>query len=212
MVLTLATPVSEIQLAPGSALRLKQVTWQGYLALLQELGEQRATRLAYCNGILEIRMPGQLHEAINRVMAAIILTLADVLDLAFNDLGSTTLNRADLAQGVEPDSCFYIQKAEAGQGIAVPAELPPDLAIEVDIASSSANKLAIYEALGIPEVWLFPQGRLTIRTLQAEGHYAEAEQSVAFPQVSAAQLNGWIELRKAGTDLTVIKAVRAAFS
>lgn len=43
MALTLATPVSEIELIPGSAIRLKDVTKSQYLALLQELGEDRGT-------------------------------------------------------------------------------------------------------------------------------------------------------------------------
>ena len=209
MVLTLATPVSEIELVPGSAIRLKDVTWSRYLALLQELGEDRGTRLTYNDGTLEIRMPGQLHEAINRVLAAIILTLADSLNLEFNNLGSTTLNRSDLAKGIEPDSCFYIQNAEAGQGMAAPTDLPPDIAIEVDIANSSDSKLPIYEAMGVIEVWLYREGHLTIKALQTIG-YIDMEQSIAFPMVSAVQLNEWIELRKTGTDLTVMKAVRAA--
>ena len=212
MVLTLATAVSEIELVPGSAIRLKAVTWQRYLTLLQELGENRATRLTYNDGIVEMRMPGQLHEAINRVLAAIILTLADVLDLAFNNLGSTTLNRPDLAKSIEPDSCFYIQNAQAGQGISTPTDLPPDLAIEVDIASSSGNKLPIYAAMGVPEVWLYQQDQLKILALQTDKAYSTVNQSVAFPQVSEAQLNEWLALRKTGTDLTVVKAVRQALA
>ncbi len=209
MVQELATPVSEIELIPGSAIRLKGVTWSRYLALLQELGEDRGTRLTYSDGALEIRMPGQLHEAINRVLAAIILTLADSLGLEFNNLGSTTLNRPDLAKGIEPDSCFYIQNAEAGQGMSTPTDLPPDLATEVNIANSSDSKLQIYAAMGVAEVWLYQGGRLTIKALTTDG-YVDVEQSIAFSSVSVVQLNEWIELRKTGTDLTVMRAVRAS--
>ncbi|MEA5465557.1 hypothetical protein [Leptothoe sp. PORK10 BA2] len=187
MVLTLATPISEIELVPSNALRLKDVTGSGYLALLQELGENRSTRLTYSNEIVEIRTPGQLHEVINRLLAAIILTLADSLDLVFNNLGSTTFNRADLTEGIEPDSCFYIQN--------------------VDIANSSASKLAVYKALGVPEIGLYSQGNLTVKTLTADG-YSDVENSLAFRIVSAAQLNGWLKLGETGTDLTMIQAVR----
>jgi Uma2 family endonuclease len=210
MVLALATPVSEIELTPGSAIRLKEVSWQGYLSLLQELDEQRSTRLTYSDGVLEIRMPGQLHEAINRLLVAIILTLAEELDLDVNDLGSTTLNRSDLAKGIEPDSCFYIQNAQDGQGMAGTLKLPPDLAIEVDVASSSQQKLSIYAALGVPELWLYQHNQLTIQQLQANKCYQEVERSLAFPQISGSQLNEWIEQRKTGTNLKVVKRVRAA--
>lgn len=206
----LATPVNEIELAPGSAIRLQAVSWQAYVALLEMLGEQRGTRIAYSDNILEIRMPGQLHEAINRVLAAIILTLAEELDLDFNNLGSATLNRPDLVKGIEPDSCFYIRSAQAGQGMGEPTHLPPDLAVEVDIASSSSSKLEIYAAMGVAELWLYRGGRLTIQQLQADGQYEAVEKSLAFPVVGAAQLNEWIKLRETGTDLTVVKAVRAA--
>lgn len=180
MVLALAIPVSDIELAPGSAIRLKDVTWQGYLSLLRDLGDRRATRLTFNDGVLEIRMSRQLHETINRVLAAIILTLAEMLDLPFNNLGSTRLNRPDLVQGIEPDSFFYIQNAQDGQGMVENTDLPPDLAIEVDIASSSAQKLSIYGAMGVGEIWLYEQEQLAIKVLQGDGQYAEAQKSVAF--------------------------------
>ncbi|MDA0673799.1 MAG: Uma2 family endonuclease [Cyanobacteria bacterium] len=210
MTATLATPLSQIELTPGSALRITEVAWESYVALLCELGENRATRIAYNRGVLEIRMPGQLHEVINQVVAAIILALAEELDFEFNSLGSMRINRPDLAKGIEPDSCFYIQSAQAGQGVEVniPQDLPPDLALEVDIANRSDSKLPIYEAIGVPEIWLYRQEQLTILVLQADEYQSQAA-SRAFPTVSAEQLNQWIQLRKTGTDLTVIRAVRA---
>ena len=210
MAIAMTTPVNEIELAPGSAIRLKAVSWQDYLVSLQALGEDRSSRIAYSHNILEIRMPGQLHEAINRVLAAVILTLAELMDLEFNNLGSATLNRPDLMKGIEPDSCFYIRSAQAGQGMASPTQVPPDLAVEVDIASSSDNKIEIYAAMGVPELWLYKQGRLVIWVLQGD-RYEVAVQSLSFPQVSVTQLNDWLLLREQGTDLTVVKAVRAAF-
>ncbi len=190
-------------------MQITGVTWESYVALISELGENRATRVTYDNGVLEIRMPGQLHEVINQVLAAIILALAEELSLEFNTLGSMRMNRPDLAKGIEPDSCFYIQSAQAGQGIGanIPPDLPPDLALEVDIANRSDSKLPIYQAMGVPEVWLCRQEALTILILQA-GKYQHQATSRAFPTVSTEQLNQWIQLRKTGTDLTVIRAVR----
>lgn len=209
MTATLATPLSQIELTSGSAMRITGVTWESYLALLSELGENRATRITYDTGVLEIRMPGQVHEVINQVLAAIILVLAEELGLEFNNLGSMRMNRPDLVKGIEPDSCFYLQSAQAGQGIetSIPQDLPPDLAVEVDIANRSDSKLVIYQAMEVPEVWLCRQETLTILVLQANA-YQPQSMSRAFPSVSAEQLNQWIQLRKTGTDLTVIKAVR----
>lgn len=209
MTIAIATPIRQIELTPGSAIRISGLTWVGYEALLQELGEDRSTRVAYAEGVLEIRMPGQPHEAVNRVLAAIALTLAEELGLEFNDLGSMTLNRPDLNRGVEPDSCFYIQNAQAGQGLGavISEQLPPDLAVEVDIANRSDSKMSIYQAMGVPEVWLYQDQRLQIKQLQAEG-FIDVATSRAFPAVTSEQLNQWLDLRRSGTDLTVIRAVR----
>lgn len=212
MALMLATPINEIALAPGSAIRLQEVSWQAYVDLLHTLGDNRSTRIAYSQNVLEIRMPGQLHESINRTLSTIVMRLAEMLNLDFNNLGSSTLNRPELVRGIEPDSYFYIRSAQAGQGMASPTSLPPDLGIEVDIASSSENKLEIYAAMGVAELWLYRTERLSILRLEANEQYIEVEESIAFAGVSAAQLNEWLRLRKTGTDLTVVKAVRAAFS
>jgi Uma2 family endonuclease len=209
MTVAIATPLSQIELTPGSAMQISGVNWESYIALMQELGDTRSTRIAYANGVLEIRMPGQQHESINRVLAAIALTLAEELGLEFNDLGSTTLNRPELSKGLEPDSCFYIQNAQAGQGldITISNDLPPDLALEIDIAHRSDTKLSIYQTLGVPEVWLYQHNQLKIKHLN-QGQYVDALTSLAFPTVSATQLNQWLELRRTGTDLTVVRSVR----
>jgi len=209
MTTAIATPISQIELTPGSAIRISGITWEGYITLLKELGENRSTRIAYEEGVLEIRMPGQPHEAANRVLAAIALTLVEELGFEFNDLGSMTLNRPDLSKGVEPDSCFYIQNAQAGQGLGetISSNLPPDLALEVDIANRSDSKLSIYQAMGVPEVWLYQRDRIQIKHLE-NGVYIDAPTSPAFPSVSAEQLTQWLKLRQTGTDLTVVRAVR----
>jgi Uma2 family endonuclease len=209
MTVAIATPLSNIELTPGSAIHISGVNWESYIALIQELGDTRSTRIAYTNGVLEIRIPGQQHESINRVLAAIALTLAEELGFEFNDLGSMTINRPTLSKGLEPDSCFYIQNAQAGQGldITISNDLPPDLALEIDIAHRSDTKLSIYQALSVPEVWLYQRDQLKIKHLN-QGQYVDALTSHAFPTISANQLNQWLQLRRTGTDLTVVRAVR----
>jgi Uma2 family endonuclease len=205
----IATPLSKIELTPGSAMQISGVNWESYIALMQELGDARSTRIAYANGVLEIRMPGQHHEALNRVLAAIVLTLAEELGYDFNDLDSMTINRPELSKGLELDSCFYIQNAQAGQGFSttIANDLPPDLALEIDIAHRSDTKLSIYQALRVPEVWLYQGDQVKIKHLD-QGQYVDALTSRAFPIVSSNQLNQWLELRRSGTDLTVVRSVR----
>ncbi len=209
MTTVIATPISQIKLSPGSAMTIAGLTWKTYEALLQELGDARSTRLAYDQGVLEIRMPGELHEIVNRLLAKIITMLAMEFGMEANDFGSTTLNRESLERSIEPDTCFYVQNAKPGQGLEtnVTESLAPDLALEVDIANSSATKMVIYQAMGVPEIWLFRQNVLRIQLLQA-GQYVDADYSRAFSMVSAHQLNQWLELRKTATDLTVLRDVQ----
>lgn len=209
MVAVMATPIAQIELLPGSAIRISEVSWAGYLTLLQDLGEDRGSRVAYDQGLLELRMPGQPHETVNRVLAAIVMTLAEEFGLEFNDLGSMTMNRPDLEKGIEPDSCFYLQNAVAGQGLVETSrtDLPPDLVLEVDIASRSEGKLGIYQAMGVPEVWIYRQGRLEIKQLMQDS-YRDTSVSRAFPLIGVEPLNAWIQLRQQGINLTVVRAVR----
>ena len=209
MPVALATPLSQIVLSPGSAMTVSGLSWQHYQLFLAELGDDRATRLAYSGGSLEIRMPSKLHEIVNRLLSKIIFALAEELGLEIVDLGSTTWNREDLDKGIEPDSCFFIQNAGLVQGLnpEIPPSLPPDLAVEVDIASASDQKLAIYQALGVPELWLYRSGQVKILDLRGE-QIRESGSSLAFCTISVEQLQAWVELRETGTDLTVVKAVR----
>jgi len=210
MSVALAAPLSQILLAPGSAMTVKGLSWPHYQLLLTELGDDRPTRLAYHQGVLEVRMPGKLHEIVNRLLSKIVFALAEELGLELVDLGSMTWNREDLDQGIEPDSCFYVYHAALVQGLnpEIPPNLPPDLVIEVDIASGSGHKRGIYQALGVPELWVYSGGRVSIFDLR--GSQAQlVEYSLAFPTIAAEQIQAWVHLREQGTDLRVIQAVRA---
>jgi Uma2 family endonuclease len=207
--IAVATPIHQIKLAPDSAMMISGLTWVRYKALLNELGDDRSTRTAYDHGTLEIRMPGEAHEIINRLLAKIITMLALELGIEANDFGSTTLNRKSIDRGIEPDSCFYIQNAMRGMAVKVSDSLSPDLAVEVDIASSSVGKMEIYQAIGIPEIWLYRRSILSIQCLR-NGQYVDSLTSLSFP-ITVELLNKWIELRKTETDLTVLRSVQQFF-
>ena len=69
-----------------------------------------------------------------------------------------------LARGLAPDECYYIANAPQVAGrdhIDLRTDPPPDLAIEVDVTSSSLNRMGIYAALAVPEVWRLDGPALT---------------------------------------------------
>src|SRR5207253_602808 len=105
--------------------------------------------------------------------------------------GSTTGKREDLERGLEPDKCYYSANEPAMRGrktIDLTRDPPPALGIEVDVASSSLNRMDIYAALKVPEVWRWRDGKLTVYVLQADGKYAIAPASPTFPTIPLAGL------------------------
>lgn len=173
---------------------LHNVTWQTYQALLADLGEHRSARLAYDRGTLEIKMPSKLHELINRLLERIITTLTEELGMNVLSLGSTTLDSEEVEQGVEPDSCFYIQNADRvnPEDNAPPKDFPPDLVVEVDITSSSRSRLNIYKSMGVPEIWRYNRQGLAILQLH-QGEYVECKYSSTFALLSAEILEDFLE-------------------
>jgi Uma2 family endonuclease len=113
--------------------------------------------------------------------------VADVWELDLEDLGSTTYKREDQERGFEPDSSFYIQHAAQirdREKIDLAADPPPDLVIEIDLTSSSMDKLPMYAQLGVPEVWRDQKGGLTIYTLKGSAYTAQEESRVLPPLTS----------------------------
>jgi Uma2 family endonuclease len=57
---------------------------------------------------------------------------------------------------------------------------PPYLAIEIDVTSKT--QITAYEALGVPELWRYENGKLQINLLR-DGKYVESEVSPTFPNL-----------------------------
>jgi Uma2 family endonuclease len=168
---------------PGHRVQFQSVSWDEFEAILDELGDRRASRIAYAHSILEIRMPLPKHEKAKVILGDMVKILLEELDVDHESFGSSTFKRADMAVGIEPDDCFYIENAVRMVGtdrVDLAIDPPPDLAIEVDVTSKTG--LAAYEALAVPELWRFEEGRLRI-SLLVDGAYQDQVRSVHFPQV-----------------------------
>ncbi|MBD2363092.1 Uma2 family endonuclease [Anabaena minutissima FACHB-250] len=173
----------QLSVPPGHRVILHNLSWQEFEAILTELGDHRATRLAYIQGTLEIRMPLPKHEVAKVIIGDMVKILLEELQVDCESFGSTTFKREDMSFGVEPDDSFYIKNHARMIGkerIDLTVDPPPDLVIEVDITSKT--QLAAYEALKVPELWRYEKGRLQINILQ-DGKYIESEISPTFPNL-----------------------------
>jgi Uma2 family endonuclease len=172
---------------PGQQIQLQDVDWAEFEAIVAELGDRRASRIAYFDRTLELRMPLPKHEIDKELIGDMVKILLEELDVDAECFGSTTFKRKDLGVGVEPDQCFYIQNHAVMIGkhrLDLTIDPPPDLVIEVDVTSKTG--LEVYRQLGVPEVWRFENGILRISVLD-RGVYQESETSVQFPNLPIAQ-------------------------
>jgi Uma2 family endonuclease len=185
--LPILKPVSQLQLSPGSVATIPNVTWEEFEAILQELGEKRRSRIAYSNNTLEIMVPLPEHERPTEVLSDIVKTLLKAKGQRYEPFGSTTFRREGGA-GVEPDACFYIQNYQQmiSRRRLLPDDPPPDLAIETDVTSKTV--IDAYRTIGVPEVWVYESGKLTIYLLQ-DGKYSSSITSPNFPGLP---LTEWI--------------------
>ncbi|MCL1472713.1 Uma2 family endonuclease [Argonema antarcticum] len=189
---------------------MKGVTWETYKKLMAEVGDDRAWRIAYDRGVLEIRMPLLEHEVPKGLLESFVEAIADELGIEVLKAGSLTLEREDLTNAIEPDSCFYIQNESQVRGreeIILPSDPPPDLAIESDYTSSSVNKQTLYSALGVPELWRYTKKTLLVYQ-RVEGGYEQCDRSLAFPFLPITEIPSFIEQSRTRGQRSAVRLFR----
>ncbi|MBD1895711.1 Uma2 family endonuclease [Coleofasciculus sp. FACHB-129] len=190
---------------------LPNISWETLEALLIETGEDRGWRFAYDGSTLELMTPLFEHENPKIQFDRLIFALAEELQIEIKSAGSTTLKRQIANRGIEPDNCYYIQNELAVRGkqkLDLETDPPPDLAVEIDITSSSVNKFDIYSALGVPELWRY-NGRVLKFYQLKEGKYIECKLSIAFPLISVTEISKFIEQSKTIGEIALLKSFRA---
>jgi Uma2 family endonuclease len=189
---------------------LHNISWETFEALLKDTGEHRGSRFAYEDGTLEIMTPLFEHENPKIQFDRFIIVLAEELEIEIKSAGSTTLKKSNKTKGIEPDNCYYIQNELAVRGketLNIESDPPPDLAIEIDITSSSVNKLNIYSALGVTELWRYDGSNLNFYEL-VENQYVKRDYSIAFPIISVDDINRFIDQSKTMAEIALLKSFR----
>jgi len=183
----MATATRPAQNPPEQRVFLRQVAWDTYERLLSDEPDRSVPRMAFDQGMLELMAPSFEHERINRTFASLVELVCDGFGIEFIDAGSMTNRRPDLEKGFEPDTSYYIEHAaDVFDKLRIDATVdpPPDLVIEIDLSSGSMNKLPIYAAMGVPEVWRYEGERVTILHLIGESYVADSR-SRALPALTS---------------------------
>jgi Uma2 family endonuclease len=182
--------MSTVQLSGKERLLLHNISWQSYEDLLREFDERRL-RLTYDRGNLEIMTRSLEHESYASFLSRLLGALTEELEVNIMGGGSTTIKREDLQRGLEPDECYWIQNELRMRGkkhLDPLLDPPPDLVLEVDIPSSWINRIAIFEALRVPEVWRFDGESLQVYQLRSNGKYKVCERSPTFSSLPLANV------------------------
>jgi Uma2 family endonuclease len=202
-----------VGLQPTSGQRFVASTdWKGYLAILEAFDERRV-KITYDEGALELLSPSPSHEQIKKLLARIVEDAAFELGVDCSGGGSTTFRRKALEKGLEPDECYYIGRGPlSGIGADLPDETEypaPDLALEIEITCSALNRIGIFRALGVPEIWRYTaQHKAIILSLGPEG-YTEVKTSRYFPVLSPDRISYFVQRGLEVTSLELIKELRA---
>ncbi len=183
------------QAAINQKLILQGVGWDFYERILEEFADSNGLHFAYDDGFLEVEVPLAKHEIPIQILSDLISTICIELEVDIRNFGSTTFRKQARAKGCEPDKGFYIQHERQVRGlddINLSVNPPPDLVIEVDVTSPSLNKLPIYAALGVPEVWLYKGTEIIFYKLFG-GVYDETQTSVALPMLDSRKATEFLQ-------------------
>jgi Uma2 family endonuclease len=190
---------------------LDGVSWRTYGRLLRAF-DDRHLRLTYDRGDLEIMTLSPEHERFKRLVGLLIGVLVEELGWDMAGFASMTFRSTRQRRGLEPDECYWIQNEPQVRGkdsIDLRHDPPPDLVIEIDVTHSSLDRLAIYAALGVPEVWRFNGRQLLAHLLQPAGGYLESGQSRAFPFLAISDLEQFLGRRSAQSETELVRQFRA---
>ena len=174
--------VTTALITPG--VLFEDVSWAEYEAMLSIVGE-RPIRVTYDEGRMEIMSPLWKHGGVSYLLGRLIDVLTEEWDVPVEAGDPVTFNRRDIGKGVEPDKCYFLGPNAAlvrGKDRLVMGEdPPPDLVIEADITHSSLDRLKIYAALGVAEVWRYDGEALEFLHLQSSNLYLSRDVSLNFP-------------------------------
>jgi Uma2 family endonuclease len=171
-----------ISIPPGSVLRIPG-SWEDFCQLRDSRGDGSIPRLRYRHGEIWLMSPLPRHGREAHLIARIVEVILENQDRNYEAFTPITMELPDVG-GIEPDYCFYIDNWQAAVGkdrIDWKVDLPPDLAIEIDVTSFTSE--LDFLPFNVPEVWLFKKYRLTIYQL-CTGRYEVSENSLYFPGIS----------------------------
>ncbi|HAX76205.1 MAG TPA: hypothetical protein DCY88_10295 [Cyanobacteria bacterium UBA11372] len=135
------------------------VTWEHFKLIEAGFAESPGIKLFYYEGEVEILAVSLEPEAISRLIGLLLGTYLAEKGIEFIPSGSFTQEKEGVASA-QADESYFIGKTGT----------TPDLSIEVVFTSGNERKLNRYQALGVPEVWFWEDGRFALYCLRGNSY------------------------------------------
>lgn len=148
------------------------------------------------------------HENRKSRLGSFVAALVEEMEIEMVSGGNMTCRNEEMECALEPDECYWIAHEIAVRGredIDFDVDPPPDLSLEIEISRSAMDRMEIYAALGVPEVWRWNGETLSVHLLGARGTYRVSRRSKAFPFLPLDDFASFLTR----TDLTEMKLNRA---
>jgi Uma2 family endonuclease len=195
----------------GERLILDCVDWQSYSRFLRLFAERPGYRLTYDRGVLEITSPSGRHDHLACLIGRFVEALTEELGLLFKSGRSTTFRSRRARRGLEPDNSYWVANepvVRSKDEVDLRVDPPPDLCVEIDITSSSLDRMSIYARLRVPEVWRFDDEGLMFNVLQPNHHYAVNDRSPSFPMLTPDDVMRFLALRLQEDENAIVRQFR----
>lgn len=179
----------KIFLNPGNELIWRGCTWHDYEEILTQRQDKAGLRIQYKAETQELKIlsPSLQQAHIIGLIADLVKIMLNHQNQEWEAFAPVTLTVSKV-QGIEPDACLYVQNWQRILGkkeFDLAHDPPPDLAIEVDVTSSTSPE--DYAAIAVPELWIYRWNQLLIYEFDGT-QYQEVQVSPQFPTIAVKTL------------------------
>jgi len=189
---------------------LENVSWEVFVALADER-RGSVPRMTYDEGVLEMMSPKRKHENISCLLGRMIEAYSEIKGIEILSVASVTVKRSDLKKAYEADESYYVTNIDnvlSKEELDFDVDPPPDLVIEVELTSSAIDKLELFAAMRVREVWRHDGTSVRFYRL-SNGRYEFILESKELPGLSSDLINRFLDQRLQAGETTWIRAFRS---
>jgi Uma2 family endonuclease len=190
---------------------LRNVSWETFVALADER-EGSVPRMTYDEGVLEMMSPKRKHENLGRLIGRMIEAYSEIQGIEILSVASVTVKRSDLQKAYEADESYYVTNIDrvlAKEELDFEVDPAPDLVVEIELTSSAIDKLELFAAMQVREVWRHDGDTLQIYRW-TNGQYEPIPSSVELAGLEASLIDRFLGQRLQSGETTLIRAFRNA--